>query len=66
MYQSLPYSSTFSPHIKFSWKAHTAKILLREIFPREPFITRKFPYLLLVRIVTPITVGITWNTHAVQ
>jgi len=33
----------FSPHLKFSWKAHSAKILLREIFSREPFITWKFP-----------------------
>ena len=31
------------PRVKFSWKAHTAKILLCEIFSREPFITRKFP-----------------------
>ena len=29
--------------VKFLWKAHTAKILLREIFSREPFIARKFP-----------------------
>ena len=43
MHESLPCSSTFSPRVKLSWKAHTTKILLREIFSREHFITRKFP-----------------------
>jgi len=43
MHQSLPYSSTFSPRVKFSWKALSAKILLREIYSREPLMTRKFP-----------------------
>ena len=33
----------FAPRVKFSRKAHCAKILLREILSREPFITRKFP-----------------------
>ena len=37
MHQSLPYSSTFSPRVKFSWKALSAKILLREIFFTRTF-----------------------------
>ena len=42
-HQSLPYFSMFAPRVKFSRKAHSAKILLCEFFSREPFITRKFP-----------------------
>jgi len=40
MHQSLPHSSMLSPHVQFSWKAHSANISLHE---RELFITWKFP-----------------------
>ena len=33
----------FSPRVNFSWKVHSAKILLCEIFSHEPFTARKFP-----------------------
>jgi len=34
-------------HVKFLQKAHSVKILLSENFSREPFITQKFPNILL-------------------
>ena len=37
----LPYYSLFAPRVKFSQKTHSANILLREIFSREPFIIYK-------------------------
>jgi len=43
MHQSLSYSSMFSPSVKFSWKAHSTKILLHEIFFTWTFTARKFP-----------------------